>query len=169
MVVKGFGVRSSKYFLKAGYTGADKTVRRGHNFLQEKVPLHLFVQSRCWHQAANHWRYVLEHVLHNTSNHCACFIVTFSHHYRKGKRSTRAKRRWRDLGKLGSRYAHKNVISSLDKGWTWVPTFCRPITVVIRYRKRDHWVHFQKICIEFACKSWPFSGWTSTLTSRISK
>ena len=54
VVVKGFGVRSSKYFLKAGYTGADKTVRRGHNFLQEKVPLHLFVQSRCWHQAANH-------------------------------------------------------------------------------------------------------------------
>ena len=31
VIVKGFGVRSSKDFLKPGYTGADTTIRRGHN------------------------------------------------------------------------------------------------------------------------------------------
>lgn len=31
LIANGFGVRSSKDFLVPGYTGADKTIRRGHN------------------------------------------------------------------------------------------------------------------------------------------
>lgn len=53
VIVKGFGVRSSKLSeARVHWCRHDNKERA--QFLQEKVPLHLFVKGGCWHEAANH-------------------------------------------------------------------------------------------------------------------